>query len=528
MMFSTSRETLVNRGAAHRRWIAAAAVWVAVGAACGSSEGTSGPDKVGNERAPVTLTLATSEDDTGTPAAVIEAFINAVDEATAGRVVIEPRFLVHWEELEWDQRVISDVADGEFDLVLARAGAWNTLGVSTLDALELPGLIDSDEQADRIVADHALVERLLAGVDDIGLTGLGLYPEAPRYLVSLDGTSGFAPVDLRGRIIRAPLSETVFDVFQAVGMTPVDMSYKDFTTQVSEGNITMTDIPMSRIVGTSSVDGGPAVVADNFMVYTKFLVLAANFDSMEALDDDAALIRDAASDSIAAFTGTRQRDTSWIDDVCEQGHQLVDVTAEDRAAFLEAVSPVVETVANGPNGDLVEAVRAAVGAPGPHDLSCPNSTVPETTVRSAAADPAGMVLPTKRSDIVPTSGDLPDGVYRFTQTLELLQEIEPQLEHTKADEFIGEYVLKGGTADLRYYYMDGVPLDGPGDRGGVYQVVGDLIIFAQPPNRSLPGTNGIHLLRWSLEGDTLTLEQIDDKRRDPDFAAPMIRVGDAP
>ena len=205
MMFSRSRETLVNRGAAHRRWIAAAAVWVAVGAACGSSEGTSGADKVGNERDPVTLTLATSEEDKGTPAAVIEAFINAVDEATGGRVVIEPRFLVHWEELEWDQRVISDVADGEFDLVLARAGAWNTVGVTTLDALELPGLIESDEQADRVVADHSLVERLLAGVDDIGLTGLGLYPEEPRYLVSLDGTSGFAPVDLRGRIIRAPL-----------------------------------------------------------------------------------------------------------------------------------------------------------------------------------------------------------------------------------------------------------------------------------------------------------------------------------
>ena len=99
--------------------------------------------------------------------------------------------------------------------MLARGGVVeHGPGVTTLDVLELPGLIESDEQADRVVADHSLVERLLAGVDDIGLTGLGLYPEEPRYLVSLDGTSRFAPVDLRGRIIRAPLSETVFDVFQ--------------------------------------------------------------------------------------------------------------------------------------------------------------------------------------------------------------------------------------------------------------------------------------------------------------------------
>jgi hypothetical protein len=54
------------------------------------------------------------------------------------------------------------------------------------------------------------------------------------------------------------------------------------------------------------------------------------------------------------------------------------------------------------------------------------------------------------------------------------------------------------------------------------------MIFATPPERAIPGTNGIVLLRWSLDGDTLTLEQIDDGRRDADFMAPWIRVGDAP
>jgi hypothetical protein len=205
------------------------------------------------------------------------------------------------------------------------------------------------------------------------------------------------------------------------------------------------------------------------------------------------------------------------------------MTAEDRAAFLDAASSVVDAVASRPDGDLVGAVRTAAGAPGRHDLTCPKSSVPATTLPDTViVDGTELVLPTKRSDIVPTAGDLPDGVYRFTQTLEVLQAVEPTQGHTKADEFIGEYVLKGGTVSLRFYDMDGQPLAGPGDTGGVYQVVGDLIIFAQPPNRSTPRTNGIHLLRWSLEGDTLRLEQVDGKRLDPDFASPLIRVGDAP
>ena len=202
----------------------------------------------------------------------------------------------------WEQKVIQRAVNGDFDLVLVRSGAWNSFGVTSVDALQLPGLIDTEEQADRVATDDQLVGRLLAGFDEIGMTGLALYPEPPRYLVSLDGTRAFGLADLRERIIRAPLSETLFDVFHAVGMTPVDMSYKDFTTQVSEGNITMTENPMSRIVGTSSVDGGPTVVADNLTVYTKFLVLAARSDSISKLDgDDATLILDAASDSIEAF-----------------------------------------------------------------------------------------------------------------------------------------------------------------------------------------------------------------------------------
>jgi len=529
MTYSTSRETLVIRGAADRRWIAAALVGFVLAGGCGSGDHGSTVDKVGNERDPITLTVGSGEPDGSPGSNAIRLFAERVDEATDGRVNIEPRFGVVPDVQAWDQKIIQRTVNGDFDLVLVRAGAWDSFGVTSLDALQLPGMIDTEIQADRVVTDDQLVGHLLAGFDEIGMTGLALYPEPPRYLESLDGTRGFGPSDLRERIIRAPLSETMFKVFQAVGMTPVDMSFKDFTTQVSEGNITMTDNPLSRIVGTSSVDGGPTVVAGNLTVSTKFLVLAARTDSMSVLgDEDATLVLRAASDSIEPFVQTREREASWIDDVCEAGHVFVDMSVEDRAAFFDAASSVVEAVASGPDGDLVGAVRAAAGEPGAHDLTCANSTVPDTTAANTMAVGATeLVLPTKRSDIVPTSGDLPNGVYRFTETLEILEAVEPDLPHTKADEFIGEFVLKDGTVELNYYGLDGHSLGLP-DTGGVYQVVGDRMIFAQPPKRSLPGTNGIHLLRWSLDGDTLTLEQIDDKRRDPDFVAPMIRVGDAP
>lgn len=158
------------------------------------------------------------------------------------------------------------------------------------------------------------------------------------------------------------------------------------------------------------------------------------------------------------------------------------------------------------------------------------ATDPPTATAPTTESPAEDVeLPTARSEIVPTPGDLPNGVYRFTQTVDDLKTADPDGSFAASDEFIGEYTLVDGTSELRYFNIDGTPMQGePPDTGGVYEVRGDLIIFAAPPERSMPGTNGINLLRWSLDDDTLTLEQVDDNALDADFIAQWIRVGDAP
>ena len=125
--------------------------------------------------------------------------------------------------------------------------------------------------------------------------------------------------------------------------------------------------------------------------------------------------------------------------------------------------------------------------------------------------------------------DLPSGVYRFTQTVDDLLAADPEGSYSPADEMIGEFVLDQGRSEIRYFNIDGSPMQGePPDTGGVYQVDGDVVIFATPPERSLPGTNGILLLRWRFDGDTLRFEQIDGNKVDADFTVPWTRVGDAP
>jgi hypothetical protein len=210
----------------------------------------------------------------------------------------------------------------------------------------------------------------------------------------------------------------------------------------------------------------------------------------------------------------------------------VDVPDADRAEFLAQAAPVVASVFSALGDDLMASVRASVGPfESPH-WSCQDASTPATTAvgaESTQPDAATMVLPTKRSDVIPTPGALPDGVYRFTETVAVLDAAEPDKKHTKDDEFIGEFVLSAGTSEIRYFAIDGSPQPGePPNTGGTYQVKGDLVIFATPPQRAIPGTSGINLLRWTMNGDTLTLTQLDDHTVDADFTVPWIRVGDAP
>lgn len=506
-------------------------------AACGSNA-PGGPtfDRAGNTRDPVALTLGTDEEASSAAGHAISAFTDAVEAATDGAVIIDVAYGAVSPGPAWDQRVIERARDGDFDLVVARAGAWHTLGATSLDALQLPGLIETDVQADAVASDAHARDQLLAGLDEINMVGLGLYPEEPRYLMLLDGTSDFDLGSLRGRLVRAPLSQTVFDLLHALNMTPVDLDAADFTVQVPEGSVTATEGGFDRVQLTSTTDDHPVVVGDNLVLFTKFLVLAISSDSLDRLDETLVeRIRQAAVESIGVYLDGRRREADRLVDICAAGATLVDIPDADREALRDAMTPVVAAVEAGPGGTAIAAVRAAAGPAAPTDWSCPDdgpatgSVTDPDELEVATADGSGyeLLVPAKRSDIVPDPGNLPDGVYRFTQTQEALDATGAPPDDRP---FIGEFWLQGGHAELRYFELDGSPEAGePPDTGGLYAVVGDdLLIFATPPERAIPGTTGIYLLRWQLDGDTLTLTQIDEGRPDADFYVPWIRVGDVP
>ncbi len=157
------------------------------------------------------------------------------------------------------------VSSGELDLGVIPARAWDTEGVTSLRAVHAPFLVSSQALMAKI-AQGELASELLSGLDEAGVVGLALLPEALRHPFGF-GRPLTAPADFAGRTIRAPRSEDSFALLRALGATPTDDPA--FNVKVKSGEITGAESSFTLASGLPS----PAIVSGNVTPFPKFQTL---------------------------------------------------------------------------------------------------------------------------------------------------------------------------------------------------------------------------------------------------------------
>ena len=363
--------------------------------ACTSAQGSSG-DKAGGDPAPLVLRLGTPEID-GTPGRdIVDRFAAAVSDASHGTVTVEVTTKVGNEGPGWDQVAIDALQAGDFDLALIPARAFHSEGVTTLDALQLPTIIETDEQADRVTR-SPVVPRLLAGLDAIGVTGLGLYPESLRHIATFGTPEAFTDKALEGKTVRAPRADIPWASLEALGGTPQDPS--NFAEEVKAGTIQAAESSLA-LLGTLPSDSTQVMTA-NMSLYYKFQVLAAHTSVLDGLDPATQeILRTAAAKAVSTTLANRPTELTALEAACNAGGAVF-LAPEDSVAAVRTVllGTVEQAVQDPAAADLVAAVRTAAG----------EAKLPPLTPcnRGAVVDPA---------DVKPVAGDLPDGVYRIEVT----------------------------------------------------------------------------------------------------------------
>jgi TRAP-type C4-dicarboxylate transport system substrate-binding protein len=346
------------------RWLAVALACTIIAAACSGT--TADPanrgDKAGGPVPPTRLRLGTPDESTQPGADAILEFSRQVEELSDGQLLIDPVWKAQGGEVRgWDQNVAVMVAKRELDMAMVPARAWDVLGVSSLNALHAPMLVDSEELVKQIVSGE-MASEMLAGLDAAGVVGLALLPESLRHPFGF-GEPLLSVEDFVGKAYRAARSDAVYATLRALGARPDDPTGEEYTDGVADGSIEAVDADFVWAAWLPR----RAVATGNVTLYPKLQALVINEDTFAALaGPERDVLRRAAAGTREWVSANFPTDAEAARRFCADGGAIAFASASDLAAIEDALQPVHAQLAGDPaSRSLLERIGALKEELGP-------------------------------------------------------------------------------------------------------------------------------------------------------------------
>jgi TRAP-type C4-dicarboxylate transport system substrate-binding protein len=305
------------------------------------------------------LRLATPDRQVDATGPQVAHFAEEVARRSGGTIRIDPVWDVTPNGAHnWDQTVARGVAHGTWDMGLVPGRAWDVLGVDSLRALNTPFLITSGA-ALQAVLDSGLRGDLLAGLPEAGVTGLDLFPDQLRHPFGYDRALLGAD-DYTGQSIRAPTSDTVSEVFAALGATTTDDDPDSVRQRGDESSYSLAQ---------------GHIATGNVTLYPKTDTLVVRTAVRDRLRNDQwSLLHEAAAATRDWLFARDPSDQAAAAAFCNQGGAIVTATAAQLSGLKQAVAPLVARLRRNPStGRLIDAIGDLVdGLPAEPSLtSCP-------------------------------------------------------------------------------------------------------------------------------------------------------------
>ena len=356
---------------------------------------------------PVTLRLAVSDGHDVPSEPAVTKFVSDVATASGGNITVVPTFGAGTgTPKDFELSVADLVQRGETDLAVVSSRAWDLAGVTSLQALQAPYLIDNDALA-LAVAQSDIARRSLDAMGN-GVVGLTLWPEDLRHLFSFPSCpKDFrSPAGVSGATMLWQKSGVTADLMKSLGAVEYVGDDREFDAAACK--LQGQESGLSQVGATATND---AVGVGNVTLYPKYQVLAANQASFDHLSNgQRQILLDAAAATSADAIARHQTDAVLALAWCAQGGSVVVATHEQRQSFIAAADPIYARLETDPlTKQLIADIRA---------LKSSTPTSEGTVAAACAGDNAFVPAPTSAtSDGVGFSGAVPpNGTYRAELT----------------------------------------------------------------------------------------------------------------
>jgi TRAP-type C4-dicarboxylate transport system substrate-binding protein len=278
--------------------------------------------------------------------------------AALSRGTIRIRLLPTWGSFEPDAevQVVHAVASGAVDLGATRSNVFDTLGVSSFEALSAPLLIDS-YPLENAVLRSAIPGHMLAGLKRLGVTGLAALGDELRVPISVHRPL-LSPADWRGLTVGTYRSAVQEQVIRALRATPL-VVFGPFRNQaLATGRIQAFEQDVVGAEHNGLVGQAPWFTA-NVALWPEIDVLLVNPGRLASLTgQQRQWLAEAASAASKDSATLASDDGAYVREDCAAGARFVDATASGLAAMRRSLTVVYRRIeADPPTKSFVEEIQ---------------------------------------------------------------------------------------------------------------------------------------------------------------------------
>lgn len=236
-----------------------------------------------------------------------------------------------------DVRATEGVRMGTLEMVCTSASPLTGL-VPEFNVFDLPFIVTTEKAADAIY-DGPVGAKLAAALEPKGIKLLAYYENGFRQLTN-SVRAVQAPADLKGLKIRTMQNPIHLEAFRAMGANPTPMPFSEVFTALQQKTIDGQENPIPTI-WLSKFYEVQKYVSLTGHVYGPHIMLINKklFDSFPA--EDQKIIAAAAQESaIYQRTINRKMNSDFVAELKKAGVTVVELSAEQKKAFQDAVAPV--------------------------------------------------------------------------------------------------------------------------------------------------------------------------------------------
>ncbi len=292
-----------------------------------------------------------------------QAFIDRLTELSEGsiNVDIEENWQPSGEAGSAEEALTQAVAAGDVDVAWVTMRSLTAIGVTGMDALEAPLLIQTHAQQ-REVATGVAGEMMMRQLKDTNIEGLAMLPGPQQFPVAA-GAPLLDVADWAGKTVEYAPGSNADSVaaltIQALGATPS----ADGTTPVADvvaGSVQAATANPADLVAGGATKAGPYLTA-NVPLWPLMSAIVINRDVYEQLSTRQNGIVEGAVERAQDLAMTPPDLTTPVTEACAAGVRFGLASAEQRAALLAAIQPIYDQLASDKQeGKIFEAIQEAV------------------------------------------------------------------------------------------------------------------------------------------------------------------------